>query len=121
MKANSQIKSNDDGQKNGLLQQPVFHSEARGLDEALTYLRQGDVLVVWRLDRLDRSLKRLIESVNSLEKQGIGLQSLQASGVRAGLGREGTVSGAAHVVDAQPPGLLPIGQSMTTGMDRKRG
>lgn len=27
-----------------------------GLDEALTYLRQGDVLVVWRLDRLGRSL-----------------------------------------------------------------
>jgi DNA invertase Pin-like site-specific DNA recombinase len=50
-----------------------------GLDEALTYLRQGDVLVVWRLDRLGRSLKHLIESVNSLEEQGIGLQSLQES------------------------------------------
>ena len=50
-----------------------------GLDEALAYLRKGDVLVVWRLDRLGRSLKHLIELVNALEERGIGFQSLQES------------------------------------------
>ena len=37
------------------------------LKEALDYLRAGDVLVVWRLDRLGRSLKELIEVVGDLE------------------------------------------------------
>jgi DNA invertase Pin-like site-specific DNA recombinase len=50
-----------------------------GLDKALAYLRQGDILVVWRLDRLGRSLKHLIETVTLLEEQGIGFQSLQES------------------------------------------
>ena len=50
-----------------------------GLQEALTYIRQGDTLVVWRLDRLGRSLKHLIETVTTLEEQGIGFQSLQES------------------------------------------
>lgn len=50
-----------------------------GLDEAFSYLRPGDVLVVWRLDRLGRSLKHLIETVNLLEEKGIGFQSLQES------------------------------------------
>ncbi len=50
-----------------------------GFDEALSYLRSGDVLVVWRLDRLGRSLKHLIETVNLLEEKGIGFQSLQES------------------------------------------
>jgi DNA invertase Pin-like site-specific DNA recombinase len=50
-----------------------------GLDEAFSYLRPGDVLVVWRLDRHGRSLKHLIETVNLLEEKGIGFQSLQES------------------------------------------
>jgi len=50
-----------------------------GLQEALAYLRKGDTLVVWRLDRLGRSLKHLIETVNELEERGIGFQSLQES------------------------------------------
>lgn len=47
-----------------------------GLAEALAYLRAGDVLVVWRLDRLGRSLPHLIETVGQLEAQGIGFHSL---------------------------------------------
>jgi DNA invertase Pin-like site-specific DNA recombinase len=50
-----------------------------GLREATEYLRKGDTLVVWRLDRLGRSLKHLIETVGSLEERGIGFQSLQES------------------------------------------
>ena len=53
-------------------------SERPGLKEALDYLRDGeDVLVVWRLDRLGRSLKDLIELVNQLEDRKIGFKSLQ--------------------------------------------
>ena len=47
-----------------------------GLIGALDYLREGDTLVVWRLDRLARSLKQLIETVESLENAGVGLLSL---------------------------------------------
>lgn len=54
-------------------------AERPGLQEALHYLRKGDTLVVWRLDRLGRSLKHLIETVNDLEERGIGFQSLQES------------------------------------------
>jgi len=52
-------------------------AERTGLSDALEYLRPGDTLVVWRLDRLGRSLKHLIELVNHLAEQGIGFQSLQ--------------------------------------------
>ena len=48
-----------------------------GLTEAFDYLRSGDTLVVWRLDRLGRSLKDLITLVETLEQRGIGLRSLQ--------------------------------------------
>ena len=50
-----------------------------GLDHARELLREGDVLIVWRLDRLGRSLKHLIELMTELEKQKIGFQSLQES------------------------------------------
>ena len=50
-----------------------------GLQSALEYAREGDTLVVWRLDRLSRSLKDLIEMVNQLEARGVGLKSLQES------------------------------------------
>lgn len=55
-------------------------SKRPGLEEALNYLRNNeDVLVVWRLDRLGRSLPHLIEIMNRLEERGIGFQSLQES------------------------------------------
>ena len=46
-----------------------------GLERVLEMLRQGDTLAVWRLDRLGRSLKHLIELMSELEGQGIGFQS----------------------------------------------
>lgn len=49
------------------------------LNRCLDVLREGDVLVVWRLDRLGRSLKDLIEVVSELESKGIGFQSLNES------------------------------------------
>jgi len=52
-------------------------SERVGLQEAFDFVRPGDTLVVWRLDRLGRSLKHLIESVNTLQNKGIGFRSLQ--------------------------------------------
>ncbi|HRI93299.1 MAG TPA: recombinase family protein [Accumulibacter sp.] len=47
-----------------------------GLAEALAYLREGDVLAVWRLDRLGRSLPHLIETIAALEARGVGFRSL---------------------------------------------
>jgi DNA invertase Pin-like site-specific DNA recombinase len=55
-------------------------AERPGLRESLDYLRdKEDTLVVWRLDRLGRSLKNLIEMMNLLEERSIGFQSLQES------------------------------------------
>ena len=51
-------------------------SDRAGLAEALGQLRSGDTLVVWRLDRLGRSLKHLIEQVASLRSREIGFRSL---------------------------------------------
>jgi len=48
-----------------------------GLAQALSHLRAGDTLVVWRLDRLGRSLPHLIETVSALVRQGVGFRSLQ--------------------------------------------
>jgi DNA invertase Pin-like site-specific DNA recombinase len=50
-----------------------------GLKEAFEYVRPGDTLVVWRLDRLGRSLKDLIALVEELERREIGFRSLQES------------------------------------------
>lgn len=47
-----------------------------GLEQVRDTLRKGDVLIVWRLDRLGRSLKHLIELMTELEEQGIGFRSV---------------------------------------------
>jgi len=49
------------------------------LQAALEYMRGKDTLVVWKLDRLARSLKQLIETVEALGTRGIGLRSLTES------------------------------------------
>ena len=47
-----------------------------GLDKALDFLQNGDTLVVWKLDRLGRSLAHLINIINSLKEKGIGFVSI---------------------------------------------
>ena len=47
------------------------------LDAVLAQLRPGDSLVVWRLDRLGRSLRHLIDTVTSLGERGVGFRSLR--------------------------------------------
>jgi DNA invertase Pin-like site-specific DNA recombinase len=51
-------------------------SDQPRLEQALDYLREGDVLIVWRLDRLGRSLKYLIELITQLNERGVGFKSL---------------------------------------------
>lgn len=52
-------------------------TDRAGLQDALDHLRAGDTLVVWRLDRLGRTLKQLIELINDFNSRGVGFRSLQ--------------------------------------------
>ena len=54
-------------------------AERQGLKDALDFMREGDCLVVWRLDRLGRSLSHLITLIGDLEKRKITFHSLQES------------------------------------------
>src|SRR6059058_368651 len=54
-------------------------AERPGLVQALTFMRAGDILVVWKLDRLGRSLRNLIDVVTELETLGIGFRSVTES------------------------------------------
>lgn len=63
--------------------EPLFEDHASGaradrpgLAEALGYVRRGDTLVVWKLDRLGRSMAHLIDTVRRLEAKGVGFRSL---------------------------------------------
>jgi DNA invertase Pin-like site-specific DNA recombinase len=47
-----------------------------GLAEALAFLREGDVLAVWKLDRLGRSMRDLVRTVEDLDGRDVGLRSL---------------------------------------------
>lgn len=50
-------------------------TERPGLSQALAYVREGDTLVIWKLDRLGRSMGHLIDTVQELEGRGVGLRS----------------------------------------------
>jgi len=52
-------------------------SKRPGLEKALDYLREGDTLVVWKLDRLGRSIQHLIQTITDLQSKGIAFKSLQ--------------------------------------------
>ena len=61
----------------------MFEEKASGalgarpeLERALDHLRPGDTLIVWRLDRLGRSLRHLIEVVGQLEERGVAFRSV---------------------------------------------
>lgn len=63
--------------------EPIFEDHASGikaerpaLAEALAYVRRGGTLVVWRLDRLGRSMAHLVDTVRGLESKGVGFKSL---------------------------------------------
>jgi DNA invertase Pin-like site-specific DNA recombinase len=62
----------------------IFHDKMSGaikqrpgLEEALHYAREGDTIVVWRLDRLGRNMQDFIQIVNTLNERGVGFHSLQ--------------------------------------------
>jgi DNA invertase Pin-like site-specific DNA recombinase len=64
----------------------VFTDRASGaLDErvelarVLDHAREGDTVVVWRLDRLGRSLRHLVDTITELEHRGVGFRSLSES------------------------------------------
>lgn len=51
-------------------------TERPGLDQAIAFCRPGDTLVVWKLDRMGRSMPHLIETVRELKQRGAGFRSL---------------------------------------------
>ena len=69
--------------------------ERPGLISCLKALREGDVLVIWKLDRLGRSLKHLVQTVSDLSERGIGLKVLAGQG--------------AHIDTTTPAGKLSFG------------
>jgi DNA invertase Pin-like site-specific DNA recombinase len=85
----STIEQNEDLQEDALKKagcRRIFVDKASGklehrpaLDELLAQLRPGDTVVVWRLDRLGRSLRHLIDVVGELDRRGIALRSLTES------------------------------------------
>jgi len=62
--------------KSGGLEKASVYWHAVAYAEALEYVREGDTLVVWRLDRLGRSLKHLIETISKLNNGKIGFKSI---------------------------------------------
>jgi DNA invertase Pin-like site-specific DNA recombinase len=72
--------------KAGVANKAIFKDKASGvkssrpgLDECLRQLKPGDTLLVWRLDRLGRSLRHLIDVVEDLRQRGVGFKSLSES------------------------------------------
>lgn len=54
----------------------------QGLEDALRFVRTGDAIVVWRLDRLGRNMQHLIKIVNDLNDRGISFHSLRTRPVQ---------------------------------------
>jgi len=77
-----------------------MRTERPGLNQAREMLREGDTLVVWRLDRLGRSVKHLVDLAADLQRQGIQFKSL---------------------ADAIDTGTAPPGRSFFNFMERLAG
>lgn len=56
------------------------HDARPGLEACLKALREGDALCVWKLDRLGRNLRHLVETVDDLQRRGVGLRVLTGEG-----------------------------------------
>jgi len=70
-------------EKAGCLKKDIFidhisgaKAKRPGLEQCLNHLKPGDVLLVWRLDRLGRSMPHLVSLIEDLSKKGIGFRSL---------------------------------------------
>ena len=61
---------------------PASGTTDRGSTDYLRALREGDVLVVWKLDRLGRNLAHLVNTVQDLSTRGVGLRVLAGKGVQ---------------------------------------
>lgn len=75
--------------KAGVAREAIYEDRASGkrerrpgLDACLKALRQGDTLVVWKLDRLGRDLRHLVSVVEELTERGIGLRVLTGQGAQ---------------------------------------
>lgn len=69
--------------KHGVPRDMIFTDKAsgskedrRGLEACLSELREGDVLLVWRLDRLGRSIRHLVSLIDELKQRGVGFRSI---------------------------------------------
>ena len=56
------------------------NDDRQGLDSCLKALREGDTLIVWKLDRLGRNLRHLVNTVHDLSSKGIGFRVLTGQG-----------------------------------------
>ncbi len=61
-----------------IYQEKISSTKAQrpGLEEAMKHLRKGDMLIVWKLDRIGRSMKELIHIITSLDQQGVEFKSI---------------------------------------------
>jgi Resolvase, N terminal domain len=92
------------------------------LEQLLDQLRPGDTLVVWKLDRLGRSLRHLVDTITGLADRGIGFRSLQeaidtttpAASWCSMCSRPWPSSNATSSVNARPPGWPPLGPGVAT-------
>lgn len=73
--------------KAGVVPEKIYEDQAsgkkdnrEGLTACLKALREGDVLVVWKLDRLGRNLKHLVNTVQDLAKRNIGFKVIAGQG-----------------------------------------
>jgi hypothetical protein len=97
------------------------------LEQVLDQLRPGDTLVVWKLDRLGRSLRHLVDTVTSLAERGIGFRSLQEAIDTTTPGGKlvftpsppGPSSNATSSANAPPPGWPPRGPVAAAAAGRR--
>jgi DNA invertase Pin-like site-specific DNA recombinase len=74
-----------------------------GLEACLKALRMNDTLVIWKLDRLGRSLHHLVNTVNNLSERGVGLKVLTGTGAQIDTT---TPAGRHRLVSLQPWQIL---------------